>query len=100
MPHQSEESVAAKMSSDSAFQSLGDGLELEEEKNSPALTKSSKFEPNKLEMQMKAIAEEAKNVKLKGESKFKGNMLALIILLILRIYKTFIDIKTLRFLNI
>lgn len=50
-----------KMSSDSAFQSLGDGIELEEDKPSPSKTKA---EPSKLELQMKAIAEEAKKRRL------------------------------------
>lgn len=53
-----------KMSSDSAFQSLGDGLELDQEEK-PKL----KPEPSKLELQMKAIAEEAKKRRLaKGTS--------------------------------
>lgn len=52
-----------KMSSDSAFQSLGDGIELEDEKHnvSPVKVKS---EPSKIEIQMKAIAEEAKKRRL------------------------------------
>lgn len=60
------------MSSDSAFQSLGDGLELEETdeeqkevEKSAELTKSkAKSDQNKLELQMKSIAEEAKNMRL------------------------------------
>lgn len=47
------------MSSDSAFQSLGDGLELDQEEK-PKL----RPEPSKLELQMKAIAEEAKKRRL------------------------------------
>lgn len=50
-----------KMSSDSAFQSLGEGIELEDEKPSPSKTKT---EPSKIELQMKAIAEEAKKRRL------------------------------------
>lgn len=50
-----------KMSSDSAFQSLGDGIELEDDKPSPTKTKA---EPSKIELQMKAIAEEAKKRRL------------------------------------
>lgn len=50
-----------KMSSDSAFQSLGDGIELEDDKPSPSKTKA---EPSKIELQMKAIAEEAKKRRL------------------------------------
>lgn len=69
-----------KMSSDSAFQSLGDGLELEQEEDDNKIntTKESenttvttglvgkKLEPSKLETQMKAIAEEAKKMRLKS----------------------------------
>lgn len=66
------EEGGAKMSSDSAFQSLGDGLELEETdeeqkevEKSAELTKSkAKSDQNKLELQMKSIAEEAKNMRL------------------------------------
>lgn len=59
-----------KMSSDSAFQSLGDGLELDEDKSPEASPKPVKFEPKKLELQMKAIAEEAKKKRLeKGKGK-------------------------------
>lgn len=50
-----------KMSSDSAFQSLGDGIELEDDKPSPSKIKA---EPSKIELQMKAIAEEAKKRRL------------------------------------
>lgn len=56
-----------KMSSDSAFQSLGDGIELEDEKPSPSKTKA---EPSKIELQMKAIAEEAKKRRLARGSVF------------------------------
>lgn len=52
-----------KMSSDSAFQSLGDGIELEDDKPSVSPSKL-KHEPSKLELQMKAIAEEAKKRRL------------------------------------
>nr|XP_022920329.1 supervillin isoform X1 [Onthophagus taurus] len=60
------DSGVGKMSSDSAFQSLGDGLELEEEvtTSSPIKLTPVKVDPAKL--QMKAIAEEAKNLKLKN----------------------------------
>ncbi|XP_017777555.1 PREDICTED: supervillin isoform X2 [Nicrophorus vespilloides] len=58
VPNTSSDSGVGKMSSDSAFQSLGDGLELEQDDTSP-----KKVIP-KLEMQMKAIAEEAKKMKL------------------------------------
>lgn len=53
------------MSADSAFQSLGDGLELENEEKpaSPIPPKPSVPEPARL--QMKALAEEAKNIQLK-----------------------------------
>ncbi|XP_063919951.1 uncharacterized protein LOC135134963 isoform X4 [Zophobas morio] len=58
--------VCGKMSSDSAFQSLGDGLELDQEDDKPleVPTKSGKLETNRLELQMKAIAEEAQKMKL------------------------------------
>ncbi|RZC38334.1 supervillin, partial [Asbolus verrucosus] len=58
--------VCGKMSSDSAFQSLGDGLELdqEEDKLLEVSSRSAKLEPNRLELQMKAIAEEAQKMKL------------------------------------
>lgn len=52
-----------KMSSDSAFQSLGDGIELDEEKPNASPSKA-KSEPSKIELQMKAIAEEAKKRRL------------------------------------
>lgn len=52
-----------KMSSDSAFQSLGDGIELEDEKQNLSPVKQ-KVEPSKIELQMKAIAEEAKKRRL------------------------------------
>lgn len=51
------------MSSDSAFQSLGDGIELDDDKPNVSLTKV-KAEPSKIELQMKAIAEEAKKRRL------------------------------------
>lgn len=56
-----DSSFCYKMSSDSAFQSLGDGIELDDEKPSPSKTKA---EPSKIELQMKAIAEEAKKRRL------------------------------------
>lgn len=62
--------VCGKMCSDSAFQSLGDGLELDQEDENAldVTTKSGKLETNRLESQMKAIAEEAQRIKLnKGE---------------------------------
>jgi hypothetical protein len=57
--------VCGKMSSDSAFQSLGDGLELDQEddKLPEVAPRSGKLETSKLELQMKAIAEEAKKMK-------------------------------------
>ena len=66
--------VCGKMSSDSAFQSLGDGLELDQEDDKPleVPTKSGKLETNRLELQMKAIAEEAQKMKLG-----KGNFISL-----------------------
>lgn len=62
----STENVEGKMSSDSAFQSLGDGLELENDEKSPppSIKSFGKLEPTKLELQMKSIAEEAKNMRL------------------------------------
>ncbi|XP_074029765.1 supervillin isoform X3 [Leptinotarsa decemlineata] len=70
-PSSSENFSCGKMSSDSAFQSLGDGLELEQEEDGTpqdvemqASKAKSKLEPSKLELQMKAIAEEAKKMKL------------------------------------
>ncbi|XP_064214700.1 supervillin isoform X3 [Tribolium castaneum] len=57
--------VCGKMSSDSAFQSLGDGLELDQDEDKPleVASKPGKLETN-LELQMKAIAEEAQRKKL------------------------------------
>lgn len=59
------------MSSDSAFQSLGDGLELEQDDNEvkssdvPLIhSKANRLEQSKLELQMKAIADEAKKLTL------------------------------------
>ncbi|KAG5889512.1 hypothetical protein JTB14_008999 [Gonioctena quinquepunctata] len=69
-PTSPENFSCGKMSSDSAFQSLGDGLELEQEDSSiqdveeETSKVKSKVEPSKMEMQMKAIAEEAKKMKL------------------------------------
>lgn len=63
MSQSSSENVEDKMFADSAFQSLGDGLELEQEEKSP-VKQIGKLEPSKLEMQMKSIAEEAKNLQL------------------------------------
>lgn len=62
----SAENAEGKMSSDSAFQSLGDGLELENDEKfpPPSIKCFSKLEPSKLELQMKSIAEEAKNMRL------------------------------------
>lgn len=67
--------ICGKMSSDSAFQSLGDGLELEQEDNEVKLNEEPsqakgklKLEQSKLELQMKAIADEAKKLSLS-----KGN---------------------------
>ncbi|XP_044270482.1 uncharacterized protein LOC123015087 isoform X2 [Tribolium madens] len=60
-----DSAVCGKMSSDSAFQSLGDGLELDqdEDKSLEVTSGSGKLEAN-LELQMKAIAEEAQRKKL------------------------------------
>lgn len=57
--------VSIKMSSDSAFQSLGDGLELDkEEKSSPQTSlDSSSLKSGKC--LMKALAEEAKNIRMR-----------------------------------
>lgn len=62
--------VCGKMSSDSAFQSVGDGLELEQDEKCNTNNTmhggklSVKPEPTRLELQMKAIAEEAKKRRL------------------------------------
>ncbi|KAK5642159.1 hypothetical protein RI129_008326 [Pyrocoelia pectoralis] len=69
--------ISGKMSSDSAFQSLGDGLELENEgASSPSRlhVPQDKCVPGKL--QMKALAEEAKKLQLRragtsGGTKYK-----------------------------
>ncbi|CAH1156175.1 unnamed protein product [Phaedon cochleariae] len=59
-----------KMSSDSAFQSLGDGLELDQDEDTPQTSENEpteikiKIDPPKMELQMKALAEEAKKMKL------------------------------------
>lgn len=70
----SDDPAGGKMSSDSAFQSLGDGLELEET-NEPSAgvhkSPSKKLEPSNLAMQMKAIAMEAKNLKLANRTYFE-----------------------------
>ncbi|KAJ8925022.1 hypothetical protein NQ315_001188, partial [Exocentrus adspersus] len=70
-PTSPEGSGYGKMSSDSAFQSLGDGLELEQDDESAtqddvrdSVKVKGKLEPTKLELQMKAIAEEAKKMRL------------------------------------
>lgn len=59
--------ISGKMSSDSAFQSLGDGLELEQEDKpstpTPPKLISDKMDPARF--QMKALAEEARNLQLK-----------------------------------
>lgn len=63
----SSENSEEKMFADSAFQSLGDGLELEQDEKSsppPSPKLPTKLEPTKLELQMKSIAEEAKNLRL------------------------------------
>ncbi|XP_056635872.1 uncharacterized protein LOC130444644 isoform X1 [Diorhabda sublineata] len=74
-PTSPESFTCGKMSSDSAFQSLGDGLELEQDEellqDSKKEQSKPKFkqQPSPLELQMKAIAEEAKKTKLA-----KGNV--------------------------
>lgn len=69
------DSGVGKMSSDSAFQSLGDGLELEDDETPPP---SIPLSPTKLDatrLQMKAIVEEAKKTRLgKGLEKIKKNL--------------------------
>lgn len=55
--------LCGKMASDSAFHSIGDGLELEQEEKcnvTHGLKHPARAEPTKLELQMKLIAEEAK----------------------------------------
>lgn len=68
--------VCGKMSSDSAFQSLGDGLELDhdDEKTLEVTSKPGKVE-NSLELQMKAIAEQAQMVKLGRGTLFNFNII-------------------------
>ncbi|GJQ68085.1 hypothetical protein Trydic_g16780 [Trypoxylus dichotomus] len=63
------DSGVGKMSSDSAFQSLGDGLELEDEETPPPSIPLSPTKLDSTRLQMKAIVEEAKKTKLgKGSS--------------------------------
>uniref|UniRef100_A0A6P7GME5 Uncharacterized protein LOC114338565 n=1 Tax=Diabrotica virgifera virgifera TaxID=50390 RepID=A0A6P7GME5_DIAVI len=64
-----ESFTCGKMSSDSAFQSLGDGLELEQDEDSVHESEKEQIkpkskQPSPLELQMKAVAEEAKKMKL------------------------------------
>lgn len=66
--------LSCKMSSDSAFHSIGDSAELEQVERRDAAPEvrhhPPKPEPSRLELQMKAIAEEAKKRRLaKGRSK-------------------------------
>lgn len=58
------------MSSDSAFQSLGDGLELEDEETPPPSMPLSPIKLDATRLQMKAIVEEAKKTRL-GKGKYK-----------------------------
>lgn len=82
----SSETSDEKMFADSAFQSLGDGLELEQDDNKPSSSSTSpppsvinkqigKLESPKLELQMKSIAEEAKSLRsrLKSRKTTDGN---------------------------
>lgn len=60
-----------KLSSDSAFQSLGDCLELDQE---AVEVPDSQMDHSKLELQMKAIAEEAKKRRLRNGKNYLSSL--------------------------
>lgn len=64
----SSETSEEKMFADSAFQSLGDGLELEQD-DKTSVKQIRKLESPKLESQMKSIAEEAKSIHARLKSR-------------------------------